>query len=77
MVGGTGLWFKNPADVLVEKLVSAQRFPEERLRDLEDAVSILDRQEDALEIGYARSRCEDEGVAGILEEALERVQAEE
>lgn len=68
-VEGSTLWVKSPEDVVVEKLLGARRFPDERSRDLEDAVAILHKQDDGLDASYLGARCREEDLDHLLERA--------
>lgn len=68
------LWVKGPEDIVVEKLIGARDFPEERSRDIEDAVGILYKQAGDLDWAYLEERADEEGVLDELTQARTEVE---
>ncbi len=70
-VGSRTVWVKSPEDVILEKVLSASKFPEERSRDLQDAVGILYKNSGTLNRSYMEDQARSDGTTAILNEAIE------
>lgn len=74
-IDGERLHVKASEDVVIEKLDAAADLPEERARDLEDAVGILYKQAGRLDEGYLWTRAAEVGVETLLDRALQRARS--
>lgn len=74
-VAGADLWLVSPEDLVASKLRTAARFPEERLRDAEDAAGVLFHSWTTFDFAYARERCAALGVRGAFEELAAEARA--
>lgn len=74
-VGAAALWVQSPEDLVVSKLRGAERYPEERAKDLADAAGVLFKQWAAFDFPHASRRAESLGLRARLEALAEEVRA--
>lgn len=72
-IEGQAIRIASPEDIIARKLHNADRFPEARARDLEDASGILFKQWGRLDVELLETLCTEQEVGDLLDALVEEV----